>query len=250
VTPGLNATSDANATSCTTGIAPVPGVVSVTSDESATASVNVTVLGYGCIYQGGYVFAVDDTTPNTGSIGGKAAALTDQAPAYPDGVVWASDGTPNQPDFSNIPGIYETSTSPCVGNVDGACDTAQIVAYYSPASAFPPSLYAAGLCLGDASNGYSDWYLPAICEMSYDSNSSGTGCGTSSTPLVQNMQSNLVDNPVTNALSGYYWSATEFSGDPQILAWLQYFAGGGGSDQLLVTKLITAGVRCARALTD
>ncbi|HTB28625.1 MAG TPA: hypothetical protein VK715_06705, partial [Steroidobacteraceae bacterium] len=91
--------------------------------------------------------------------------------------------------------------------------------------------------------------LPAICEMSYDSGSSGTGCGTSSTPLVQNMQSNLVDNLVINAPSGYYWSATESSGNPQILAWLQYFAGGG-SDQLLVIKDITAGVRCVRALTD
>lgn len=250
VTPGSIATPGAGAASCTTGIAPVPGVVSVTSDQSATTSVNVAVLGYGCIYQGGYVFAIDDTMSNTGSIGGKVAALSDQAPAYPNGVVWASDGTPAQPDFFNIPGIYETSTSPCIGNADGACDTAQIVAHYSPASAFPLSLYAAGLCLGDASNGYSDWYLPAICEMSYDSNSSGTGCGTSSTPLVQNMQSNLVDNSVINALSGYYWSATEFSGDPQVVAWLQYFAGGGGSGQLVVNKDITAGVRCVRALTE
>lgn len=251
VTPGLNATAGANAASCTAGIAPVPGVVSVTSDESAATSVNVTVLGYGCIYQGGYVFAVDDTTPSTGSVSGKVAALTDQAPGYPNGVVWASDGTPGQPDYFNIPGIYQTSTTPCAGAVDGACDSAQIVAHYSPASVFPPSLYAAGLCLG-AINGYTDWYLPAICEMGYDSASRGTGCGTSSSPLLQNMQSSLVDNPVTmgNALSSYYWSATEYSAIPEGQAWVQYFAGGGGAIQITGVKFVAAGARCARALTN
>jgi hypothetical protein len=250
VTPGLNATPGANATSCTSGIAPVPGVISVTSDESATTSVNVTVLGYGCIYQGGYLFAVDDTTPGTGSISGKVAAISDQAPAYPNGLVWASNGTPGQSDYSDIPGIYDDSTTPCVGDTDGACNTAQIAAFYSPASSFPPSLYAAGLCL-ETISGYSDWYLPAICEMGFivGSYPYSTGCGSSTNPTVQNMESNLVGTGVL-PLSGYYWSSTEGSDDPAAHAWLESFSTSGGSSmQVEAAKFVAAGAHCARALT-
>ena len=242
VTPGINATSN-----CTSGIVPTPGVVSIASDESSSSSFTVTILGYGCLYQGGYVFAIDDTTPATGSIAGKVAAVTDQAPAYPNGVMWSSNGTPGQPDFFDIPGIDETSTTPCIGAIDGTCNTLQIVTQYSPASAFPPSLYAAGLCLGTMS-GYSDWYLPAVCEMGFDgAGVSGSGCGSSSSPLVQNMQSNLTG--LSNVPSGYYWSSTEYSADPAGSAWVQDFTPGGsfpsypGKDNLV-------GVRCVRAMSN
>jgi RNase P/RNase MRP subunit p29 len=245
VTPGLVATS-----ACTAGSAPVPGVLSVTSDESAATSVNVMVLGYGCIYQGGYVFAVDDTTPNVGSIAGKVAALTDQAPAYPSGIVWASDGTPGQSDYFDIPGIDETSTTPCAGPTDGACDTGQIASHYSPPSSFPPSLYAAGLCL-ETIAGYTDWYLPAICEMGFVVGyyPYPTSCGSAASPAVQNIESNLVSTGVLS-LSGYYWSSTEGSDDPEAHAWLESFsADPGSSSQPEAAKFVAAGARCARALT-
>jgi hypothetical protein len=225
-------------------------VVSVTSADSGATSVNVTVLGYGCIYQGGYLFAVDDTTPGTGSISGKVAAISDQAPAYPNGLVWASNGTPGQSDYSDIPGIYDDSTTPCVGDTDGACNTAQIAAFYSPASSFPPSLYAAGLCL-ETISGYSDWYLPAICEMGFivGSYPYSTGCGSSTNPTVQNMESNLVGTGVL-PLSGYYWSSTEGSDDPAAHAWLESFSTSGGSSmQVEAAKFVAAGAHCARALT-
>ena len=234
VTPGPNATS-----SCTSGIAPTPGVVSITSDESASSLFTVTVLGYDCIYQGGYVFAIDDTTANTDSILGKVAALIDQAAPNPNGVSWSPNG-----DFFNILGIDENSTSPCAANTDGACDTAQIVAHYSAAA---PSSYAAGLCL-DTINGYSDWYLPAICELGFDEYSNGSGCGALSSPLIQNMQSNLVGT--SNTFQGSYWSSTQYSALPASAAWNQYFNANGTDQQYATDKNNLPGVRCARALSN
>ncbi len=235
VTPGPNATS-----ACTSGIAPTPGVVSITSDESGSSLFTVTVVGYGCIYQGGYVFAIDDTTANTGSISGKVAALTDQAAAFPNGLAWS----PNN-DFFDIPGITETSTSPCAGNTDGACDSAQITAHYAASA---PTSYAAGLCLATI-GGYSDWYLPAICELGADDSSDGSGCGSASSPLIQNIDSNLVQAGISNVPSGYYFSSTEWAAQPGPIAWLEQFSLGG-SFQLAAGKGNAAGVRCARSLTN
>jgi hypothetical protein len=232
VTPGGNATS-----ACTSGIAPTPGVVSITSSDLDSSLVAVTVVGYGCIYQGGYVFSIDDTTANTGSISGKVSALTDQAAAYPNGVEWSPDG-----DGFNILGIDENSTSPCVGNTDGACNTAQIVAHYSTA---PPPSYAAGLCLNTI-DGYSDWYLPAICELGPDDDSNGSGCGTFSSPLIQNMETNWLG---ASGNLGSFWSSTESSGYP-VSAWQQYFNGGATDQQYPTYKSSQTGVRCARALTN
>jgi hypothetical protein len=228
VTPGATATS-----TCTSGIAPTAGVVSISSDESNSTLVSVTVVGYGCIYQGGYVFAVDDTTANTGSIGGKVAALADQA----SGVEWS-------PDLFNIPGIYDNSSSPCDGGTDGACDTTQIVAQYS---ADPPSTYAAGACLTTI-DGYSDWYLPAICEMSFSAGNNA-GCGSAGSPLIQNMNSSL-GAAALGASGGFYWTATEFSPNPTNGAWGQ-FLGTSFSEQVpLLKDANPSAVRCARALTN
>jgi hypothetical protein len=228
VTPGTNATSD-----CTSGIAPTPGVVSISSDESNTALVSITVLGYRCIYQGGYVFAVDDTTAITGSIGGTVAAVADQA----SGVEWSFDRF-------DIPGIDELSTPPaCLGTSDGACDSAQIVAHYS---ADPPSSYAAGACLANI-GGFTDWYLPAICEMSF-STFNNAGCGTAGSPLIQNMNSNI--GPATlGASSSVYWTATEFSPNPTVGVWAQYLGSGFSTQIALVKNANPSAVRCARALT-
>jgi len=232
VTPGANATS-----ACTSGIAPTPDVVSITSSDLDSSLVAVTVVGYGCIYQGGYVFSIDDTTPNTGSISGKVGALTDQAAAYPNGVEWSPNG-----DGFNILGIDENSTSPCVGNTDGACNTAQIVAHYSTAS--PPS-YAAGLCLNTI-DGFSDWYLPAICELGPDDDSNGSGCGTFSSPLIQNMDTNWLG---ASGNLGSFWSSTQSSAYP-VSAWQQYFNGGATDQQYPTSKSSQVGVRCARVLTN
>jgi RNase P/RNase MRP subunit p29 len=260
ITPGAQASS-----SCTTGIAPIPGVITIGADNAASSDVNTTVLGYGCIYQGGYVFAIDDTTPDTGSIGGKVAATTDQSA----GVTWSFDGVGNVSNIA-ILGIDETSTAtspsptspaypvgtpaytPCDGSSDGKCNSSNIVSYYNfnraagGSAPTPSSQYAAGVCTS-VINGYSDWYLPAVCEMGYTTN--GLSCGTASSPFLQNMQSNLVDTEVA-PLRGFYYSSTEYSGVPSGAAQGYYFADDGSNVGFADNKWAIAPVRCTRALTD
>ena len=168
IVPGNTATSDGT-NPCTTGTAPIANSITITADNATSVSTNIVVLGYGCIYQGGYVFALDDTTPNTGSVGGKVLSTTDQAPVQPNGVVWGSNGgigggvggiSTVDCSQDEIPGISETSTSTssnptfssfaslfssfytnpnpfsssdfasCDGAIDGACNTTNIVTFY------------------------------------------------------------------------------------------------------------------------
>jgi hypothetical protein len=149
------------------------------------------------------------------------------------------------PDFVNVPGIYDNSSSPCAGNADGACDTAQIDAQYSASS---PSSYAAGACLATI-DGYSDWYLPAICEMAYTT-TNNAGCGSAGSPLTQNMLSNIGVTALSGMSSGLYWTSTEFSGNPTLGAWVQFLSTGGGSEQVPFVKSELGPVRCARILTN
>lgn len=60
---------------------------------------NVFVLGYGCIYQGGLVYAMDETVNPGQSIGGQVTSLQDQAaPGLDSGsqlssIIWSSNGS-------------------------------------------------------------------------------------------------------------------------------------------------------------
>lgn len=304
ITPGQNATSD-----CSKGIAPTSGTITVNATNVATAAkTNIVVLSYGCQYQGGFVYAVDDTTPNTGSVGGKVVTTSDQAPPYPNGIIWSSNGagsTGSDVSYDIIPLIAETSTSndsyatakstfnstysntgtfplpvsstfaTCDGAIQGSCNSDNILALYdayitgygitpSPytLSAGPTSHtdYAAGLCTATI-NTYSDWYLPAICEM--DAVDKTVAC-----PLgVQSMVGNLlflIGDPSastpstscsppsgTDCLAGSYWSSTERAYSPQDYAWFEHFgsSGTGGSNQGYFDKVGRPGVRCSRALT-
>lgn len=262
IKPGDTATSDGT-NPCSSGTAPVPGGVQVSADNATTVSSDVVVLGYGCVYQGGYVYAFDDTTPNTGSVGGKVVTKSDQAAAYPNGIIWSSNGTDGGSAnvvYDSIYGISETSTTSsanpdsvkesgqiaCNGATDGSCDTGNIYVYYQNNATNAPinlSYYAAGLCK-QTINAYSDWYLPAICEMGYGS----SACGTSDVPTLQNIQSSLIDSSGLSAPAGFYWSSTVGSSNPQGDAWYQFFASGG-SLQDYGLKAGQLGVRCSRALT-
>ena len=81
IAPGTNSSS-----TCTTGTLPTPSVITVTDNNGDTAGANIVVLGYGCKYQAGYLFSIDDTTPTTNSIGGKVVALSNQNL----GIQWSS----------------------------------------------------------------------------------------------------------------------------------------------------------------
>jgi hypothetical protein len=235
---------------------PTPVSLTVSGINTNNVVTSLSILSYGSVYQSGYLFAIDDSTANTGSIGGKVASLNDQADPFPNGIIWSSNG--NSGDainavFDDIPGIYESSTNPpdvCDGNSDGQCNSQVIVNYYSPPQTNPAvnfSFYAAGRCQG-VIDGYSDWYLPSICEMGYDRNGAGSGCGSAASPLVQNMQSNLVDLGNIGGLSQNYWSSTEFSGTPSDTAFTQLFGFPIG-EQAAIGKEITIAVRCVRRLT-
>ncbi|MBL8265508.1 InlB B-repeat-containing protein [Steroidobacter sp.] len=230
LTPGINTTS-----SCTSGIAPTPSVVTLSADNAADAAVDVVVLSYGCIYQSGHLFAVDDTTAWSFSIGGKVAATVDQANPSGSGVIWSSNGNGGSigdVDYQNL-GVAQSSTSPCTSAFDGACNTTTILSYYAST---PRAYFAAGQCAATIS-GYSDWYLPADCEL-------GT-CGVGQ----QSIQANLVEFNNLDLLLGLYWSSTEHDINPQTAAAGINFASGYGSSRLFADKRTGLGVRCARALS-
>lgn len=275
VTPGAAASNN-----CTTGTIPA-GSLNITADGGISETVNVYVIGYGCQYQGGYVFAIDDTTDDTGSIGGKVVSLEDQAPRSYNGVIWSSNGTggassdviydsiwgialgstdssplPNATTPASYPATLVTGQSNCNGSYDGVCNSNNILVYYSEPNKTPAislSYYAAGRCKDYTGGGFSDWYLPAICEMGPASN--GSVCAANTLNIVSNLPGLLstLSAPDSgcafggNCLYGTYWSSTEQSGNPRNLVWTQYFASG--SYQSNYSKEGRLGVRCARGLT-
>lgn len=235
---GITITPSSNATSgCEAGTAPTPGVVSVTADNANTNQVDVVILAYGCIYQGGYLFAVDDTTPITGSIAGKIVAQTDNS----TGIAWDNGGSLDTGAGSLTDGA--TNTINIVSNQSFGAYAAQLCADYEIDSLGNTPCLTGSTC-------YSDWYLPAICEMGYDEQNQGSGCGTGASPTRQNIQSNLVDSGPLGSLLGSYWSSTQNIGAPTNEAWLQVFITPGSmSTNAIDIKAATYGVRCARALT-
>jgi Bacterial Ig-like domain (group 2) len=243
VTPGSTPSAAPGDTS------PVAIVLTVQGSNTNVLNPAVYVLTYGSVYQSGFVFSVDDTTAASGSIGGKVAALVDQGT-----LAWTQG-------YDSVYGIDEVSTSSaaapalpnpntsgyaaCNGAADGACNQGNLNLYYAGGS---QASYAVEFC-DPTLGGFSDWYLPAICELGYDTAGSGSSCGTSSSPGLQNIRSNLVDSavPGTGLANGVYYASTEASFDPQPYAWLQYMAPG--SPQTIVAKLAAFQVRCVRALT-
>lgn len=284
VSPGTTVSLDIDENPCTAyGTAPVPGQVTVNAINTRPLQINVLVLGYGCIYQSGYVYAIDDTYANhpiSQSIGGKVAALEDQT-TQRNSIMWSSNsqGAFDAPGVS-IWGVDETSTianpspnattpafpahleigqSNCNGNKDGACNMKNIVTYYSTIvnPAVNPNFYAAGLCTATM-GGYSDWYLPAICELgsSKSSPNDDPGAGCLGNPAQQNMTDNLSllmpSNGIctgTSCLSVSYWSSTEASDNQKTVAWMQAFLPNGYGGQYLEGKYNKLNVRCSRALT-
>jgi hypothetical protein len=233
ITPGSNASLDAGSNACTAppGTAPAPTVVTVSADNAPSTDVNVLILGYGCIYQGGYLFSVDDTTPETGSIGGKVAATQDLLVL----VRWGPDVLVN--------GINETSTAgpnSCDGKNDGACNTSRIIA----AGLTPP--VAAQLCEDLDSGGFSDWFMPAICELGRYSNPPG-GIDAGCAPTNPNLYTTLHTQSLGLFVNAVYWSSTQDLANPTSSAWLQLLTNGIQSTSS--KSLNNNRVRCVRAFT-
>lgn len=224
-------------------ITPTAITLTIKGDNTNTLNPTLNILTYGSVYQSGYIFSIDDSTPKTASIGGKVAALVDQAPTFPDGIMWGEENVV-------VGGISQVDTAgpnSCNGNSDGACNTGRIIANFTGQRGLALTTYAAGLCKAIIS-GYNDWYLPAICELGFQTAlNRPTGCGLPpALPTMQNMQSNLFGNDI-GALLGPYWGSTEHSPQPGDFAWDQIFALNSSQD--FGDKEVQIGVRCARAIT-
>lgn len=176
------------------GSAENPTWVKVSGSNSNEIVFGTEVFTYGDLYQGSYIYSVnDDLTdyPASGSIGGSGLWTgVSQSPRNE----WSV-----QP-YVNIPAIVPGSTSPCLAITDGLCNSQQILAVY-------PSEFSsiAGACLGMTSEGFSDWYQPAVCQLGFNTGATGDiGCGTQTTPTIQNISSSLRFNSAfpQNLLSG------------------------------------------------
>jgi hypothetical protein len=281
-------------------INPAPIILSIAGSNTNISHVAIQVLTYGSYYQGGYVFAFDDSTTTTASVGGKVMTITD-APEM-NGIPWSSNGISNATNYSYdiIPGIGQTSTASagiptyseaqlyynstysnaatypfpasiffrqCNGNIDGVCNSANIKALYNATYEGIPYIsthynddyilnpgsisnsdYAAGKC-AEIISGFSDWYLPAICELGYDGQSKGTGCGIPpASPTLQNVQTSLVDTLLSIAPQQIaYWSSTASSTlHPDYYAYYQVLYPAVGY-QTVSQKNAALYIRCVRS---
>jgi hypothetical protein len=197
----------------------LPAFLSIAGVNTNTVDTAIQVLDYGSVYQGGYVFAIDDTTATSTSTGGKILAPQDEPSR-----VWSS--------------IFSSTGASSL--TDGAANTAAIYGVQ------PNS--AAGACAISVGGGYADWYLPAICELGY---SDSFGCGSQAAPLIQNVASNLLENGrATFTNSSFYWSSTEDAINPVINAFGAYFGDPGAYLSLVFAKPNALPLRCVRALTN
>ena len=110
--------------------------------------------------------------------------------------------------------------------------------------------YAAGRCSAFSDEGYTDWYLPSVCEMGVGENNASTGCGSAVAPRQQNIFLNLFKNgDPGHMLTSVYWTSTAASGVPAGQAWAQQFTFGGNSSQLRFDRTGTNLLqRCVRAI--
>lgn len=261
IQPGPSVTFGADSAFCTTGIPPIPSVISVT-DSTNSVDANVVVLGYACRYQSGYVFAIDDTTPSTSSIGGKVAATADQANqnttywSGPTDSIWGIDdastvASPSPNTTSEQPAILTTGQLNCNAINDGFCATNNLVIFYSSVTSTSAN-YAFSQCK-QAISGLTDWYLPSTCELgpfgatgqsagSYPYKVNPPACPSST----MNIQARLAANSI--GATGSYWSSTQYSIYPPN-AWYQSLASDGGFQNAFGKNTFRFGVRCVRALT-
>lgn len=160
---------------------------------------------------------------------------------------------------ASFSGITETSTTPCAGGTDGACNSGVIVDYYE-ANSTPTSAYAAGLCYQITSDNTGSvpagtWFLPAICQLNSNANSDGSDSGSGCSLSTPSVYTNLVNLGFLTDLAtggssdspGNYWASTSFSSDLND-AWVQNF-GGQNNAFTAPNSDFPLGVRCVRTLS-
>lgn len=200
ITPGANPSAPAP------GVAP-PSVLTASGINTNTVTSNIKVLTYGNNFLSGYIFSMDDSTPQTQSIGGKVSSLNNVGGNA--GLPW--DSTKNCEGGSCV-------TTDATHLYNGAVNTTNILSAMTAAGALPLS-YAAGQCVDYTSGGFNNWYLPAECELGYLPNSGTcTNSADTANPEIQNIYNVTAAFPTTYPNNAYYWSSTEVGGDNTPLA--------------------------------
>ncbi len=185
-------------------LSPVPAKLTLRGSNTNVLEVNVSVITYGSFHQGGFVFALDDKTAITGGVSGKVIATADTSPA----ANWS-------PTATEVAGVSDNSlggANSCNGAVDGRCNTSRILAQFASGGRD----FAAAQCTDSREGGFADWYLPALCEMGYSTESTGNGiCGTQDAPLVpDNIRSRLLNTLLAIPFADHYWTSTQSSLNP------------------------------------
>lgn len=218
------------------------------TNPANTTPIQIALLGKGCLYQGGYVFTIDDTVTG-GSIGGSVVAQVNHS----NGTFWSHGGVFDPIwgiDYTSTPSSpspNETSSPPaqlwpgqlnCDGSNDGVCATNNLLVYFGNV----PN-YAAGFCQQPLAS-YNDWYLPSICQFTVNFTTCSPGTDT-------------IDGVTFQAALGIsgnlYWSTTE---DPFFPDVAYYYIpsppgqGSPGGDAVYSNKDTVRYVRCIRNLTD
>lgn len=217
--------------SATPGVpVPVPVALTVRAGNAPAQAVQVHVLGYGSGYQGGLVFAFNEAPPLGQSVSGKVATLS-----TPGSYNWSEHFVGPGPVFEVV-GVTDTSVPPagCDAKFDGACNTQRILAAPEHAGVALTN-YAAGICR-QTMNGYADWYLPAICELS---NSADSGC-----PSGETLQEKL-QTPGLRYFADS-WSSTQAGVGPTALAWRHIFSGPSAGTSQAMFKNVPTAASCVR----
>jgi len=226
ITPGSTPSSN-GLELCSTGVAPDFSSLFIYDSFGAIITIiKIYVLDYGCLYQGGYIFSIDDNTNLLSSIGGKVVSATAvntsstwASPAY--GVVWSINDTstatspsPNEESTSTYTTPYLSNQLNCDAVNDGLCATYNIGIY---AQANPSNTFAATSCQtpqdsnatactgGDGC--YTDWYLPSICDLAPFSNTGSQTCFS----LTENIYTQLATKVPSLIPTSIGWSSTSYS---------------------------------------
>ncbi|WP_298626796.1 hypothetical protein [uncultured Legionella sp.] len=233
VTPGTTPTTSSASE-------PIPSILTASGTNTTSPfTTSITVLTYGNIFEGGYLFEINNGgAVSTPTVNGKVVSTIDVV----KGLRWGPSV-----EVGGIDDKSQFGPNSCNGASNGQCNTARIMNanLSAPVAAAFCDYYTARI----NGYGYYGFYLPAICEMGFNTYNPGAHCGTAAEPIQQNIQSNL---NAFHLMFGDFWSSTEGSTiitPAQNWAWMQYITPiPNTASQQEVEKSRTGliNVRCVR----
>lgn len=224
----------------------IANIIQFKADNSSAASSPYVAFRY----EGALVFSVSGTSPNA------IAKVVADNDALVGGIRWDADGNcgPFNPcsqltnawdanhgqDQPVVPG----STNPNNTGTNGPGNTFQIFSVLNGQNGNTnnPANYAAAACTTYVDGGYTDWYLPAVCEWSNEGNV-GYTCS------IPNIYANLISLGFITLASDYYWSSTERSGFSASFDAMALNFSSLPPAMSSIPKIATFRIRCVRAIS-